>query len=469
MIILLLAAVLSCQESPKDATQCPTLPPVYPDYTNVTIPWNIAPLNFLVPGAEATEVTARYKDTEMVERSQGDGVKFGLSRWKDLLQKARGGRIEVQVVAKISGKWRRYKPFSWDVAKEGIDPYLSYRLIEPDYEVYGNLSIEERCLEDFSTRKLSDFSKVGHRCMNCHTSASNRGDLTAMYVRGKGGGLVLSHNGKVEVIDLRGGGEGSVYFSFSPSGRYIAYSTNKIIPAFHLKADRRLEVFDTKSNVWAVDLRDMREISSPLLSDSTKLETFPQFSPDGRFVYYCTADMFDSLKQIKTTRYSLCRIGFSMKTGGFTSQVDTLVNARLTGKSVCLPRLSPDGRFLVYTMADYGTFPIWHPETDLWILDLRTRESRPLTLANSKKSDTYHSWSGNSRWLAFASKRDDGLFGKPYFAYITKNGEAKKPFCLPQEDPHFWDNCLKSFNIPELYREKANFTVDQVARLLPKD
>ena len=68
------------------------------------------------------------------------------------------------------------------------------------------------------------------------------------------------------------------------------------------------------------------------------------------------------------------------------------------------------------------------------------------------KSDTYHSWSHTGRWFVFASKRDDGLYGKPYFCYVDRQGKAHKPFVLPQKEPTFYDDCLKSFNIPELSR-----------------
>ena len=100
------------------------------------------------------------------------------------------------------------------------------------------------------------------------------------------------------------------------------------------------------------------------------------------------------------------------------------------------------------------------------MLDLQTMEIDTLGIVNSEMSDTYHSWSSNSRWFAFASKRDDGLYGKPYFCYVDKNGKARKPFCLPQESPTFYDNFLKSFNVPDLGQKRVNFNVDDVERVM---
>ena len=100
------------------------------------------------------------------------------------------------------------------------------------------------------------------------------------------------------------------------------------------------------------------------------------------------------------------------------------------------------------TMQDYGCFPIWHKETDLWILDLETNNSDRMNL-NSDYTDSYHSWSSNGKWIVFSSKRDDGLTARPYIAYIGDNGQSAKPFLLPAEDPDFYDRFIKSYNVPE--------------------
>lgn len=202
-----------------------------------------------------------------------------------------------------------------------------------------------------------------------------------------------------------------------------------------------------------------------LLSDSLKFETFPTFSPDGKYIYYCAADTVDLPGDIKQLQYALVRIPFDESTGTIGSQVDTLYNKR----SVCHPRISPNGKYLLYTVADYGTFPIWHPEADLQMMNLETGAIDSLAVVNSQKSDTYHSWSSNSRWFVFASKRDDGLYGKPYFCYVDKDGKTHKPFCLPQRYPSFYDNNLKSFNAPELGKGKVPFDMEDVAKVMKQD
>ena len=456
--LVLLTIMVSCTPTPENVQQSNALPPIYPDYCDVTIPENIAPLNFLLRAdCEAIEVKAG----DIKINTKGNQVTFDIDDWKALMSQVAGNMINVTVTALIDGQWIEYKPFTWQVVKDKVDPYLTYRLIEPDYEIWNHVQIQQRCVENFDVNAIGHYEQLENRCMNCHTYANQDPKLSMMYVRGPGGGAILNRDGKLSKLNI----PGSVYFGFSPTGRYITYSTQKIVPAFHSLASKRLEVYDATSNVYVADMQEHHVISSSLLSDSLKFETFPTFSPDGKYIYYCAADTVDLPGDINQLQYALVRIPFDESTGTIGSQVDTLYNKR----SVCHPRISPNGKYLLYTVADYGTFPIWHPEADLQMMNLETGAIDSLAVVNSQKSDTYHSWSSNSRWFVFASKRDDGLYGKPYFCYVDKDGKTHKPFCLPQRYPSFYDNNLKSFNAPELGKGKVPFDMEDVAKVMKQD
>lgn len=461
--ILLLTA---CSELPSNVAKTDEMAAMYPDYTDITIPENIAPLNFLLRD-DAKQICV-YVNDEVIYNEAGNEVAFDIDDWKDMLHTYSGKKIKVRVAAKYDGGWKEFRQFTWSVVADKVDSYLSYRLIEPDYEVFNNLVLQERCVEDFTTKNFSDYKILGNKCMNCHTYASQDPGTSMFYVRGEGGGAILNMNGELKKLNIKSQDmvSGSVYFGFSPSKRFITFSTNVIIPAFHSEGSKRLEVFDTKSDVYAADLVNNRIIESKLLCDSTQLETFPTFSPDGKYVYYCTAHNIDSIGALEKTKYSLCRIPFNEEKGEFGCNVDTIYSASKEGKSVCHPRISPDGKHLVFTIANYGTFPIWHRESDLCMMELSTGKIISMEKANSALSDTYHSWSSNSRWIVFASKRDDGLYGKPYFTYIDKNGKCTKPFVLPQAHPDFYDNCLKSFNAPELGTGPLPFDVNDVSKAM---
>ena len=142
------------------------------------------------------------------------------------------------------------------------------------------------------------------------------------------------------------------------------------------------------------------------------------------------------------------RAGFDLQTGHW-GQPELMISSVETGRSVWQPKISPDGRWLLVTLCNNGHFPIYQPNSDLYVMDLATRKLRRLEI-NGDQADTWHSWSSNSRWVVFSSKRIDGLLARPHFSYVDEHGEFHKPFVLPQEDPTFYGFCLNTFNVPEL-------------------
>jgi hypothetical protein len=69
---------------------------------------------------------------------------------------------------------------------------------------------------------------------------------------------------------------------------------------------------------------------------------------------------------------------------------------------------------------------------------------------NSAECESWHSWSSNSRWIVFSSKRGNPMFNRPHLAYVDSNGKCGKPFVVPREDPTFYDSYLKTYTIPVL-------------------
>lgn len=459
-----LMLLASCAQGHEDATPVDKQPNIFPKYADVTIPVNIAPLNFLVRNkhTNSTEVCLTIEDGQpvpetMTVTSCDKNIQFDIDDWKAFLQKAVGKKINVQVYSRSNqGEWTQYKPFHWEVVGDSIDPYITYQLIEPDYKVWNKIQIKQRCLENFREELLADHHLMDNRCMNCHILGNQDPNLSMIYINEDGREAVLNRNGKLRKLCLNKKGlvTPATYYNFSPSGKYIAFSTNRYDPAFHADPKKRIEVYDTQSDVYIANLDNNTITTSPLTSNPTQLETFPAFSSDGKYIYYCVANgKHLNTTNLKGLKYALVRIPFDERTGQFGSQVDTLYTTR----SVCHPKMSPDGRFCLFTVADYGTCPAWHPEADLCMLNLQTGDVDSLKNVNSTRCEGYHSWSHNSRWFIFLSKRDDGIYSKPYICYVDAAGKAHKPFLLPQKEPGFYDDCLKSFNIPELSRGAIPF------------
>ncbi|MCQ7926367.1 hypothetical protein NP234_24625, partial [Salmonella enterica] len=235
-----------------------------------------------------------------------------------------------------------------------------------------------------------------------------------------------------------------------PGGRYCAFSTNTTRQGFHTVSDERIEVFDQASDVFVYDTETHELLLDSLLQTTSHCETYPAFSPDGRSLYFCTARTMPIPARYKEIRYDICRIDFDPATGTYGDHADTLFRASAMGKSATHPRPSPDSRFIMFTMADYGCFPIWHAEADNWILDISTGQARPLTRANSADADSFHNWDSSGRWAVFTSRRDDGLYTRLYLVHIDAHGRASKPFLLPQRDPlAYYDALMYSYNTPD--------------------
>ena len=213
------------------------------------------------------------------------------------------------------------------------------------------------------------------------------------------------------------------------------------------------------------DVENHEIVTTDLLSDNSWFETFPTFSPDGRSLYFCTSPAAGPMPdRFKEARYSLCRVDFNPQDCSFGTKVDTLYNALTDGGSVSFPRISPDGKMLVFALSGYGNFSIWHKDSDLYSVNLETGDVSCMTPINSDDVESYHSWSSDSRWLAFSSRRDDGLYTKPYFAYIDSDGNAHKPFLLPQRNPKkYYDSQMYAYNIPELVSGKVEFKGSEIA------
>ena len=92
---------------------------------------------------------------------------------------------------------------------------------------------------------------------------------------------------------------------------------------------------------------------SPLTKSPERFETFPTFSPDGRWLYFCSAEAVDSLpRDYDRVKYALVRIAFNPEDGSFEDRLETVFDAPAMGKSVSFPRISPDDRWLAFTEQD---------------------------------------------------------------------------------------------------------------------
>lgn len=469
-VVFFLALATSCGRKISVTGSIVGCPEIFPDYAGVTIPSNIAPLNFSFLGEEPATLIVSGKSGERQIRGRKGLFSFPTRYWRKLMAENAGASISLTVAVRREGKWLAFNPFTVNVSSDKIDPFLSFRLIPPGYQAWKRLGIYQRNLETYSQTAIFENSLMGGNCVNCHSYCQRDPSKMLFHARGDFGGTAMILDDKVEKLNTKTDSTISalVYPYWHPSGRYVAFSVNKTNQNFFSHNENRIEVYDSSSDVVVYDV-DRHEISwSPLTRSEDSFETFPTFSPDGRSLYFCSAKAVAQMPQeYSKVKYSLCRIDFNPEDASFGEKVDTLYNGFKNGKSVSFPRISPDGRFLVFTLQEYGNFSIWHKDADLWAADLSSGEIFPLEAANSEDVDSYHSWSGNSRWLVFSSRRMDGLYTRPFFCHIDGNGQASKPFLLPQKNPlRYYADQMNSYNLPELMERKATVNPHDIASAL---
>jgi hypothetical protein len=448
MTVIILSA---CSGNIQKYTEADKDVQISPDYAGVTLPPNIAPINFTInENAKKYLVTISEEEGETINIKSSTGkIRIPGGRWKKLLQGCKGKDIFFEVFIKKGENWVKFPSIINHVAEDPIDSYVVYRLIDPGFEFWNKMGIYQRCLENFDERPIMINSVSDYNCMNCHSFCRNDSRTLMFHMRSKYSGTVVYREGELSKVNTKTDQTISpgVYPAWHPGGRYIAFSVNNIVQAFHSVRQIKVEVTDTLSDLIVFDTEKNIVFSSPAISLKDRYETFPTWSPDGKYLYFCSARALP-FYQYKNIRYDLLRIPFDETTCKFGT-LDTVVSAASDGHSVSFPRISPDGKYLMFCMSDFGNFSIWHSESDLFLKNLESGEILKPGI-NSPQSESYHTWSSGGRWIVFSSRRTDGLFTRLYLSYFDTNGNAHKPFLLPQKDPEFYTTFLKSYNVPEL-------------------
>ena len=121
-----LVVLASCGVTPPaDAVDSAEPIEIYPDYAGVTVPRNIAPLNFEIT-AEAEESMAAFHIGGHEEYcAAGPVVQISEKKWHKMLEQAAGGKIEVVCYTKTDGHWLRHPAFDIYVSDSELHPYVS--------------------------------------------------------------------------------------------------------------------------------------------------------------------------------------------------------------------------------------------------------------------------------------------------------------------------------------------------------
>lgn len=429
---------------------------IYPDYVDVTIPVNIAPLNFSIE-EEGDEYIVQLsgEQNQVTVHSKSSIIQFDQKKWKKLIYNSKGKSITAQIFILKDKEWHKYDPFNFFVSEDKIDSYLTYRLINSGYILWNKMGLYERNLETFSESPIVVNTSINDGCVNCHTASRTNPEKALFHVRAKHSGTILIDGNNIEKLDTKTDYtmSSAVYPAWHPNGRHIAFSINKIHQMFYSVQGKSIEVSDKYSDLIVYDTETKRITTSPKLSTEQR-ENLPEWSADGKSIYYISAPPANDLEDRIRAKYSLVKIPYNIEENQW-GEVDTLISGPEINHSISFPKCSPDGKLMAFNMTDYGYFTIHHKTSELYLMDLETNKYWNAKNINSSETESYHSWSSNSRWLIFSSRRIDGVHTRTFIANIDDKGRCAKPFVLPQRNPNFYKDYLLNYNRPELMVEKT--------------
>ncbi len=469
VLAIVALAFTFCTGNIHKATETSRIAKIFPEYYNVTIPTNIAPLNFIIrePGSKFRVVITGENGEPVIINSHSPKIKIPAAKWHQLLQTNAGKQLNIDIFSFADGIWNRFSRISHQISEFPIDPVLVYRLVHATYLKWDKMGIYQRDLTNFDETPIIENNSTDNGCMNCHTFAKNNPAKMAIHFRIVHPGTVIWNDGKLTKTDTKTSEimSAGIYPAWHPDGKHIAFSTGKISPHLTTRLNKPVDVADKASGLMIYNTENNSITTSPEISTGHR-ENMPEWSANGKFLYFTSAPEAQKGDQesLLHSRYSLMRIAYDALADTL-GKVEMVINADSIGKSISMPAVSPDGKFMVCAITDYGYFTIFHQNSDLYLINLETNQLKKMEL-NSNTAESHSSWSSNGRWLVFSSKRTDGVLTRPYIAYIDSTGTAHSPFLLPQEDPEMYDLLQANYNRPDLVTGKVELSPIEIRDLV---
>ena len=477
ILTTLLSGVLfmftTCSTSPVDDFIAENrTPQLFPDYSGITIPPNLSPANFNIR-EEGSEYQVRIygkKGNEIIIRQSGGDIRIPVKKWKTLLDANKGGALHISISVKRDKDWYQYQTIENTISSDSIDSFLYYRDIVPTNSLWNKMAMCQRDLEGFGEDKLFDNYRIEHNCMNCHTFNRNNPNELLFHVRGNHGGTVFYRNGELSKVEFPVPEiiSAGAYCNWHPSGKLVAFAVNKIKQNYYLSGygDKMKEVFDLESDIVLYSTESNTVFTFPQIA-SAERENLPAWSADGRMLYYVSASPYIPNAPNEEVMYSLMKAPYDISTNQL-GEPELLLSSDDVGGSISFPTLSPDGRYMLFCVADFGYFPVNNKSADLYLMDLETGEYHKPNI-NSEESESYVSWSSNGRWFVFSSRQLDGMTSKPFFCHISLDGILSKPFILPQKSPDYYLTDHRNFSRPELIRDRVGLNFRQLSKIIYSD
>lgn len=268
----------------------------------------------------------------------------------------------------------------------------------------------------------------------------------------------------------------------SPSGRYIVSgftgSSLEFNQAYYVRnfpEYKFLQVFyPTKGILEWYDCQAGRRQPLPGADDPKYVQTGGVWSPDGKWVVFARAlarEPYDKNTPLAKfandpnetkIQYDLYRVPFNDGKGGTP---EPIAGASQNGMSNSFPKVSPDGKWIVFVKAKNGE--VMRPDSQLYIVPFAGGAARRLR-ANMAPMNSWHSWSPNGRWLVFSSK-GLGPYTKMFLTHIDAEGNSSPAVLIENATA-----ANRAVNLPEFVNttgdgiEEIQLPAIQIYRLIEK-
>jgi tetratricopeptide (TPR) repeat protein len=243
----------------------------------------------------------------------------------------------------------------------------------------------------------------------------------------------------------------------SPNGRYVmstfagsAVDISNTYYVTNFKDYRFLQVFyPTRGILEWYDRSSGKRQPLPGADDPRYVQTDGIWTPDGKYIVFARAEAKDPYPEGQPkalhandpnetqVQYDLYRVPFNDGRGG-TPEV--IVGASHNRKSNNFPKVSPDGRWIIFVQCLNGQ--LMRPDSQLYIVPFDGGEARRLA-GNTSLMNSWHSFSPNGRWLVFSSKARS-FYTQMYLTHIDLQGNSSPAILI--------DNATaanRAVNIPE--------------------
>ncbi len=321
--------------------------------------------------------------------------------------------------------------------------------------------------------RLKSIGKEGSRlllhdmptCANCHSFSAD-GATLGMDVDGPNGDkgayaivpiartTVINADDVISWNRFKDRPKGLNTFGFlsrmSPDGRYTVSTVNEALYVRNFQDYRFSQVFFPTRGILVWHDRETGEIKAlPGADDPKYVHCDGVWSPDGKWIVFARAEAGEPYlpghklatyagdPNERQLKYDLYRIPFNGGKGGTPEPIE---GASANGMSNTFPKVSPDGKWIVYTKCRNGQ--LMRPDGKLWIVPFEGGEARQLA-CSLPLMNSWHSFSPNGKWLVFSSKSHTP-YTQMFLSHLDETGHSSPAVLI--------DNATvsnRAVNIPE--------------------